>query len=61
MNSNSQTAGATIAQGELVSTSLKLMERSSRISSGKIGNGRMNISEIRAMIEEYGNLAKITR
>lgn len=61
MNSNTQTAGATIAQGEMISTSLKLMERSSRISSGKFGNGKINVSELRSLVEEYGNLAKITR
>lgn len=61
MNSNTQTAGATIAQGEMISTSLKLMERSSRISSGKVGNGKLNVSEIRQMMEEYKNLASATR
>lgn len=61
MNSNTHTAGATIAQGEMISTSLKLMERSSRISSGKISTGKINVSELRSMIEEYGNLSKATR
>lgn len=61
MNSNTHTAGATIAQGEMISTSLKLIERSSRISSGKVGNGKVNVADLRAMIEEYGNLVKATR
>lgn len=61
MNSNTHTAGATIAQGEMISTSLKLMERSSRISSGKVGNARFNGAEIRQIMEEYKNLASATR
>jgi len=61
MNSNTHTAGATIAQGEMISTSLKLMERSSRISSGKVGTSRFNGAEIRQIMEEYKNLASATR
>lgn len=60
-NSNAHVAGATVGQAELITASLRTIERGAVKQSGNIDSSKINMKELRAMIEEYGNLAKITR
>lgn len=61
MNSKAHLTGATIAQAELLTGSLRTIERGVIKETSKVGNSRVNVSDLRKMIEEYGNLVKATR
>lgn len=60
INSMAHLTGATIAQAEMLSGSVRTIERGVIKESSKIGGSRINVSDLRLMIEEYGNLKKIT-
>lgn len=61
MNTNAHIGGASIGQAELLTASLRTIERGVVKETAKVGNGKINVADLRAMIEEYGNLAKATR
>lgn len=60
VNANAHLTGATIAQAEIIGGSLRTIERGVIKETAKLGGSRVNISDLRLMIEEYGNLKKIT-
>ncbi len=60
INTSAHQAGATIAQAEMISASLRTIERGMQKQSGSIG-GSANLNGLVDMIERYGNLVKLTR
>lgn len=61
INTSAHIAGALIAQAEMISSSLRNIEKVMIQEEGKLGGSKINVKELRKMIEEYGNLDKIGR
>lgn len=61
INTGAHIAGSLIAQAELVSSSLKNIERCLVKESTTLKSSGISLKDLRVMIEEYGNLAKLVK
>lgn len=60
INTSAHQAGASIAQAEMISASLRTIERAMQKQSGSVGGG-VNLKGIVDIVERIENLAKLTR
>ena len=61
MNTGAHIAGALIAQAEMISGSLKVIEKYLVKESGKLSSSKVNVNDLRKMIEELGNVEKMIK